>query len=225
MWINHLLKNKKNKGGNYMEGLFLATSDSDFSGLNALLMAIFGGYALLIIVVLAAILIPVIIVEYLIPAIALYKMAKRADYKYPWMAWVPIAQTYLEYILPKREFNVGFKTKERGTIALITIGGTYLGGVVVGALNTIPMLGQMLDIVFPLVLQVFRWRKMYDVIRTYKEKDISLAISIIGVFIPIVYSCALLSCINQEPEYGWGGYYRSDYESVNIDQNIQEKNV
>ena len=57
---------------------------------------------------------------------------------------------------------------------------------------------------------------MYDVMRTYKDRDISLVISIVGAFIPIVYSCALLSCITQEPEYGWGGYYAARKDEVNI---------
>lgn len=189
-----------------MENLILATADSSYGSIYAMLAAFLGTYTLFIVIMISIVTVPMVIVEYLIPAIALNKMAKNAGYKYPWLAFIPIAQTYLEFVLPKREFNLGFKTKERKTMAYISIGATYFGGVVVGALNTIPVLGQVLDLIFPIVLQAVRWRKMYDVMRTYKEDGISMAISIVSVFIPIVYSCALLSCMNQEPEYGWGRY-------------------
>ena len=32
---------------------------------------------------------------YLLPAIALFVMAKNAGHKYPWLAFIPIAQTYI----------------------------------------------------------------------------------------------------------------------------------
>lgn len=199
-----------------MNNLLLTSSNSGSGSMFAMIMAMLGSYALLIIILVAVILVPIIIIEYIIPAIALSKMAKLAGYKYPWLAYIPFAQTYLEFVLPKREFNLGFKTKERGTVGLISIGTTIFGGVVVGALNTIPFLGQFLDMIFPILLQILNWRKMYDVMRTYKDREISLVISIVGAFIPIVYSCALLSCITQEPEYGWGGYYSDETRNVTI---------
>ena len=55
------------------------------------------------------------ILEYLLPAIALFKMARKAGYKYPWLAFIPIAQTYLEFVLPRREFNLFSKPEKEIT--------------------------------------------------------------------------------------------------------------
>ena len=66
---------------------------------------------------------------YLIPAIALFVMARNAGYKYSWLAFIPIAQTYLEFTLPKRNFKI-FKivdTDKRATVAIISIIAIYFG--------------------------------------------------------------------------------------------------
>ena len=79
------------------------------------------------------------ILEYLLPAIALFKMAKRAGYKYPWLAFIPIAQTYLEFVLPRREFNLLVKTKKRNYMAIVFLILTYFGTSIIIALNVVPV--------------------------------------------------------------------------------------
>ena len=80
---------------------------------------------LILAILLYAIFIPLIIVmiiSFLLPAIALYSHAQIAGYDKPWLAFIPFAQTYLEYILPRRRFKVLFiDTHEREKMALIVI--------------------------------------------------------------------------------------------------------
>ena len=147
------------------------------------------------------------LLEYLLPAIALFKMARKAGYKYPWLAFIPIAQTYLEFVLPRREFNLFFKTKKRDYMGILFLIMTYLGSTIIVLLNVVPAIGQLLDVALPIVLMAFAWRKRYDMIHTFRDKELALPVSIISIFIPAVYSIVLIFSMNREPEYGAGNYY------------------
>lgn len=197
--------------------LEMANSNTNMAlaGLKEGMAMLFGGSLVIVMITGVIIMLLSIVIGYLIPAIALYNMAKKAGYKYSWLAFIPVAQTYLEFVLPKRDFKLGFVTKERGVVGLIFIGVTYFGGIIVGALNAVPGLGQVLDFIFMVALWAVCWRKMYDVIRTYKSKEAALTISILGMICPPVYAIALLTCINQEPDYGWGNYYYEILEDNN----------
>ena len=154
------------------------------------------------------------ILEYLLPAIALFKMAKKAGYKYAWLAFIPVAQTYLEFVLPRREFNVFFKTKKRNVMAIVTLVLTYFGTSIIIALNVVPAFGQLLDLLLPIVLIAFNWRRKYDMICTFRDKELALPISIISIVFPFVYSIVLIFSMNKEPDYGAGNYYNVYMEDV-----------
>ncbi len=159
------------------------------------------------------------LIEFILPAIALFKMARKAGYKYPWLAFIPIAQTYLEYVLPRKEFNLLFKTKKRNVVAIADIILTYFGTTIIVILNIVPALGQLLDVLLPVVLILFAWRRRYDVICTFKDKELALPISILGTFIPLIYSIVLLVIMKRDPDYGAGNYY-----FVNMDDNVNAYN-
>ena len=148
------------------------------------------------------------ILEYLLPAIALFKMAKRAGYKYPWLAFIPIAQTYLEFVLPRREFNLLVKTKKRNYMAIVFLILTYFGTSIIIALNVVPAVGQLLDLALPIVLMAMAWRKRYDMLVTFRDKELAIPISIISIIFPWVYSIVLIISMGREPEYGAGNYYK-----------------
>ena len=159
------------------------------------------------------------LIEFILPAIALFKMARKAGYKYPWLAFIPIVQTYLEYVLPRKEFNLLFKTKKRNVVAIADIILTYFGTTIIVILNIVPALGQLLDVLLPVVLILFAWRRRYDVICTFKDKELALPISILGTFIPLIYSIVLLVIMKRDPDYGAGNYY-----FVNMDDNVNAYN-
>ena len=147
------------------------------------------------------------VLEYLLPAISLFVLAKRAGYKYSWLAFIPIAQTYLEFVLPRREFNLLIKTKKRNYMGLAFLILTYFGTSIIIALNVVPAVGQLLDLALPIVLIAMAWRKRYDMIVTFRDKELAIPISIISILLPWVYSIVLILSIKREPEYGAGNYY------------------
>lgn len=152
---------------------------------------------------------------YLLPAIALFNMAKNAGHKYPWLAFIPIAQTYLEFTLPKRNFKIFniVDTDKRATVATVSIIAMYFGSGIIAGLNLVPILGQILDAALAVFIMAVNIRKMYDIHRTYgAEEETALVISIIGQFVPLVYAIYLLTIMNKEPEYGFGNF---ETETVN----------
>ena len=156
------------------------------------------------------------IFTFVLPAIALFILARKAGYKHPWLAFVPIAQTYLEFVLPRRKFKTGIiNTYKRNIIAIITLLIPFIGTpiltAIVGVLGVIPVLGQVIIAISPFILPAFlylmNWRRMYDMIATFRDKEVAIPISIFSLFIPWIYTISLLRSLKCEPEYGVGGYY------------------
>ena len=154
------------------------------------------------------------LISYLLPAIALFNMANKAGHPYPWLAFIPFAQTYLEFTLPKKQFKVFFvDTDQRGLMAVITLIAANYGTGIIAGLNLIPVLGQLLDLALAVFLAAFNWRKMYDIHKTYgADEEMAKIIAVIGIFIPLVYSIFLLTEMNNEPDYGFGNYQTKEIE-------------
>ena len=177
-----------------------------FAGLLAMFAMIFSNIAIIGMIFIPLIL--VMLISFLLPAFALYRHAKTAGYDKPWLAFIPFAQTYLEYILPRRRFKALFiDTHEREKVALIVILVSTFGTSVIAGLNLIPAFGQILDIALTLFLVAMNWRKMYDYLCTFVDEKDAMTFSVIGVFVPIVYAVYLIVIREKEPEYGEGNYY------------------
>ena len=148
------------------------------------------------------------VISFILPAIALYNHAQTAGYDKPWLAFIPVAQTYLEYVLPRRRFKViFFDTHDRKQMAWIAILVSTFGASVIAGLNVIPAFGQILDLALMLFLVAMNWRKMYDYLCTFTDDNSAMTFSIIGVFLPLVYAIYLFTIMKNKPEYGEGNYY------------------
>lgn len=177
-----------------------------FAGLLAMFAMIFSHIAIIGMIFIPLIL--VMLISFLLPAFALYRHAKTAGYDKPWLAFIPFAQTYLEYVLPRRRFKALFiDTHEREKVALIVILVSTFGTSVIAGLNLIPAFGQILDLALTLFLVAMNWRKMYDYLCTFVDEKDAMTFSVIGVFVPIVYAVYLIVIREKEPEYGEGNYY------------------
>lgn len=63
------------------------------------------GVGILIRLILGIFLIPIIVLH-ILASVGLYRMAKKMNYGSPWMAWIPLANLYLMFILPRKPFQV-----------------------------------------------------------------------------------------------------------------------
>lgn len=193
----------------------LESIDSSMGSLEGILGSLAGvlGISYSILLFIVAVVVPILsffglLISYLLPAIALFKMAKTAGYKNAWFAFIPVLQTYLEFVLPRSEFRLLFvKTYKRETVAIVSILLTFFGTTVIGLLNVIPLVGQLLDLALAVSLVALSWKRMYDVILTFGDKEKAMILSIIGYLFPVVYSIALLMLMNKAPDYGKGQYY------------------
>lgn len=157
-------------------------------------------------------------ISYILPAIALYKMAQTAGYDKPWLAFIPFAQTYLMYVLPRVRFKVLFiNTHKRDMIALITILVSVFGSGVIASLNFIPGFGQILDVCLAVFLTAMAFRARYDIISTFADEETAMPISIISIFVPLVFLIYLLVIRNNKPNYGEGNYFNVTIPEVDPD--------
>ena len=173
------------------------------------------------VLIVGIVLIPVLlisIVAFILPAIALYKLATKAGYDKPWLAFIPFAQVYLEFVLPRRRYKVLFmNTHKRETMALIAILVSCFGSMVIAGLNVIPAVGQILDIALMLFLVAVNWGKRRDLLCTFTDENTAMTISIISIFVPMVYAIYLLVIMNNDPDYGEGNYYNVIIPEVDPD--------
>ena len=175
----------------------------------SILIALFSNVIIVCVFIIPLILL--ILAAYILPAIGLYNLAKRAGYDKPWLAFIPIAQVYLEFVLPHKHFKVLFiDTDKRENAALITILVSLLGTTVIAGLNVIPAFGQILDVALSVFLISMSWRKKYDLLRTYRPEETAMPLSIMGTIIPLVYEIMLLVMMKDEPDYGFGNYYSAE---------------
>jgi hypothetical protein len=172
---------------------------------GAIVTAIVGAIATVI-----ALLIP--LVEYLLPAIALFKMARKAGYKNAWFAFIPFLQTYLEFVIPRKQFNLLgiIKTYKREITAIVYICMSIFGTTISAGLQGIPVAGQFLGLCFYVLMQAFVYCKVYDLFITYGSKEKAIIIALLNVLIPgnLIYTIGLLTIMGKEPDYGAGNFYR-----------------
>lgn len=140
--------------------------------------------------------------------IALFIMARHAGFRYPWIAFVPYGSYYLEFVLPIREYNVfnWIKTDRRETIAWVYIGNDVLGWIVSFVISMIPFLGKLGNLAYKLFFIVYKWRRIYDLLKTYRFNKSAMTLSIFSVMCKPLYVILLFTMCDKEPDYGWGRY-------------------
>ena len=190
-----------------------------FEGIAAIFAAVLaalttgGAIVTTIVGAIAAIVVLLIpLVEYLLPAIALFKMARKAGYKNAWFAFIPFLQTYLEFVIPRKQFNLLgiIKTYKREVIAIVYICLSIFGTTISAALQGIPVIGQFLGLCFFVLMQAFVYCKVYDIFITYGSKEKAILIALLNILIPgnLIYTIGLLTIMGKDPDYGAGNFYR-----------------
>ena len=140
--------------------------------------------------------------------IALFIMARHAGYRHSWIAFIPYGSYYLEFVLPIREFNVlnWVKTDRRETIAWFYIANEILGGIISFIIGNIPLLGTIADWAYSLFFLLWKWRKIFDLLKTYGFRKSAMFWSILGTLSKPLYVILLFIMCDREPDYGWGRF-------------------
>jgi hypothetical protein len=140
--------------------------------------------------------------------IALFIMARHAGFRYPWIAFVPYGSYYLEFVLPIREYNIfnWIKTDRRETIAWVYIGNDVLGWIISFVISMFPFIGKLGNLAYKLFFIVYKWRRIYDLLKTFRFNKSAMTLSIFSVICKPLYVILLFTMCDKEPDYGWGRY-------------------
>lgn len=191
-------------------------------------------------------------VAYLLKAIPFFLIGQKAGVPLSWLSFIPIAQNYVPMVLPHRDFELLFvKPKKRLTAFWILLvlevaygilssisssfsqnipsmpqdmGSEYAAafGVIEIVLLLIGLLGSLVVMIFSLALALMKMRMHIDLFRTYGMEGSAIALSVVGIFIPIVPMVAYLFLIGKEPEYGYGNYAQEFQEVPYAGDNQEE---
>ncbi len=168
-----------------------------------------------------------IAINYLLYRIPLYKMAKTAGMPNAGLIWIPYCAEYVLAVLPEGEFMLFkgfFRVKKRINVFFILLGIQLGSGIVLSIISlfnsvlatmsfgissvfTFPVY-MLITLVINVALRLLSWRLYYDLFECFDPENHStnLAISIIGVFIPIVQIVYLYIEMNKVPSYGAGNW-------------------
>ena len=146
---------------------------------------------------------------YVLQAVALYKMANKLGHQYPWMAWIPYANTYLLFTLPDKKLKVLAFNKEvdRSTgfwiWLAITLGGSVIQGIF-SAFTVIPVIGPIIVSLVPIAIMVARIFISYsaykDLYEMFVDESQATPFAIVSIIVPITSVVFLLIASSKNPK-------------------------
>lgn len=138
-----------------------------------------------------------ILIVYILSAIALYRMAMKFHYPYAWLAWIPLASTYLMFVLPVKKYKVLAINKEFERQNAFWI---YLGcaaGCMI--LSFIPIINVLAGIALIIVMIFFQYPLMKDLYALFVDDSTAKTYSILSLVIPGSAIIFLLIMAGKEP--------------------------
>ena len=156
---------------------------------------------------------------YLLQAFGLYRMAKNLGLPSPWMAFVPIASSYLMGLIAEKD-SMGRRTLKYSWILLITqIALTFFSGAVyivlwlfrISGFAGILIIFYLIHGVINITSAVFYYIALYRVYKLYDPDDAPLFI-ILSIFFSISVPILLFILRNRQPIM----YYGNPFEQTDF---------
>ena len=138
-----------------------------------------------------------ILVIYIVGSLALYKMAAKFYYPNLWLAWIPIANTYLLFVLPVKKFKVLLFNKElERTHAFWIYIGTCVGGFI---LSFIPLINILAVIAIIMEIVIFLYPMYHDLYELFVDESTATTYAILSLLIPGAALVFLLIVSGKKP--------------------------
>lgn len=167
------------------------------------------GIEILIRLIMGALFIPLCIL-YILGSIGLYRMAKKMGYQSPWLAWVPIANLYLMYILPGGSFRVLILNKvieKRENAFWIVIAGTVIRRMIREVFlfpfpdgRFFSLFDDGVSIAWLVFLIFFLYPCYRDLFRLFETEQKAKTFAVLSFIIPILLPIFLLVAASKEPK-------------------------
>lgn len=145
----------------------------DMDDLGEVFATIFSSAVLVtVVIVVFAIIALFALAVYIFSCIGLYRMAKKLECDKAWMAWIPFANTWLMFNLPRNEYRVLALNKviENRTNAFwIHLAIQYGTDIVIGILSAIPIIGYLIAAISPLVGIAVTVAYIFMIFPVYKD--------------------------------------------------------
>ena len=179
------------------------------SDVESLVEGLVASGALIMVNAIIGIMLLLSIAVYVLQAVALYKMANKLGHQYPWMAWIPYANTYLLFTLPDKKLKVLAFNKEVDRSAgfwiwlAITLGGSVIQGIF-SAFTVIPVIGPIIVSLVPIAIMVARIFITYsaykDLYEMFVDESQATPFAIVSIIVPITSVVFLLIASSKNPK-------------------------
>lgn len=179
------------------------------SDVESLVEGLVASGALIMVIAIIGIMLLLSIAVYVLQAVALYKMANKLGHQYPWMAWIPYANTYLLFTLPDKKLKVLAFNKEVDRTTgfwiwlAITLGGSVIQGIF-SAFTVIPVIGPIIVSLVPIAIMVARIFISYsaykDLYEMFVDESQATPFAIVSIIVPITSVVFLLIASSKNPK-------------------------
>ena len=179
------------------------------SDVESLVEGLVASGALIMVIAITGIMLLLSIAVYVLQAVALYKMANKLGHQYPWMAWIPYANTYLLFTLPDKKLKVLAFNKEVDRTTgfwiwlAITLGGSVIQGIF-SAFTVIPVIGPIIVSLVPIAIMVARIFISYsaykDLYEMFVDESQATPFAIVSIIVPITSVVFLLIASSKNPK-------------------------
>ena len=179
------------------------------SDVESLVEGLVASGALIMVIAIIGIMLLLSIAVYVLQAVALYKRANKLGHQYPWMAWIPYANTYLLFTLPDKKLKVLAFNKEVDRTTgfwiwlAITLGGSVIQGIF-SAFTVIPVIGPIIVSLVPIAIMVARIFISYsaykDLYEMFVDESQATPFAIVSIIVPITSVVFLLIASSKNPK-------------------------
>ncbi len=191
--------------GNYFEDM------SPYSSHSSLLLSIMS-----ILTIILAIALVIGIVCYVFNAIGLYSMAKNRNIDHAWLAWLPIANSYLMGELINDDVSIGSWHIPYAKLFLPLMGLALT--LMMAILNLIPYLGAFLGILLSLALGFYYYTALFWLFSIYDQKHrvLYLVLSIVFAFMGPIFIFVIRNRNAYDERHPEAGMIEPSYHAKSI---------
>ncbi len=168
------------------------------------------GIGILIMSLIVVLAVPVSL--YVLQSIGLYRMAKKLGYDSPWLAWLPVVNLYLMFVLPKHSFEPLLIKQEIISrvnafwIFIGTVFGSSIISSILSAFFDVPVLGIFfaimvisLDLLMIFTIVIFQYPLYRDLFEMFFSKESADVCAIVGILFPMAVSVMFFLAGKREP--------------------------
>ena len=138
------------------------------------------------------------VVSYIFTGISLYQMAKKRNFKYAWLAWIPIANGYLVGALINDQVKIGSLKIPRAAIVMPLV--TAASAVLTVLLTGIPFVGWLLMLFLLVAESIYTYAAYYRLYKIYNAKN-AVLYTVLTVIIPFLSPFFVFSLRHKIPDY------------------------